>query len=146
VFFALLLGACGGDDGPPPAQPSCKLVPMPCSALDDNPLCEGLQGCRKEYVCQGTPSCAAALTSPNSSNPLENCGDPATGCSWSQTASACVGTPLPCSAAIYQQDTIDCEDVGCTLTSPCVGGNVAYPCSIQTTKSMCEEYPFCTWN
>jgi hypothetical protein len=145
VFFVVLLGACAFDDSPDPksSTPSCKLIAMPCSALDDNPLCSDLPGCRQKFACQGTPSCAAALTSPNSQFPEQNCDDPATGCSWN--GSACVGTPLPCSAAIYQQDTIDCEDVGCTLTQSCVGGNVAYDCSLQPTESRCSEYPFCAW-
>lgn len=138
---AISLVACSSSS----SSPSCQRIPTPCSALVGEQLlalCDEV-GCHESFSCTGTASCAAAETSSASPYPDLNCSQ-APGCTWNGTT--CTGTATPCTNAIYQQDSVDCENVGCTLDSTCGGGSVDYDCSVQQTQTDCEEYsPFCQW-
>jgi hypothetical protein len=47
---------------------------------------------------------------------------------------------------MYQADSVACENVGCTLSYVCKGGQVGYDCGLQTTQSDCQQYAaFCEW-
>jgi hypothetical protein len=127
--------------------PSCKYVQTPCSALSATQLGIGLCdeiGCHRNFSCTGTASCEAALTSTQSRYPDLNCEQSSPGCSW--TGTTCTGVPLPCSDSMYQQNSVACENVGCTLSVTCGGAYVSYDCTLQLTEARCGDYaPFCVW-
>jgi hypothetical protein len=47
---------------------------------------------------------------------------------------------------MYQQNSVACSNVGCTLTVTCTGGEASYDYSLQKTEQDCGMYsPFCAW-
>jgi hypothetical protein len=135
-----LVAACSGGSSP---AASCKSVPTTCESLSyDVPTCL-YANCTRKFTCTGTASCAGAFVG-DSCFPELNCTNSHQGCTW--TGTDCVGTPLPCTDPSYQQNSVGCANVGCTLTVTCTGGEASYDCSLQTTESECGMYsPFCAW-